>query len=189
MLVRISRLVLSLLFWGCSPACYAEHSRSSRHPAASVAREPHLRTDKLLTTADVPICSMLFNVLRRLTRSLPLLLLASLLSVSSAEDRYFNSGDVKLHYTVEGTGEPVILVHGFAGSIGTNWRTPGVVKGLSDAYQVIALDNRGHGQSEKPHNPAAYGKEMVDDVIRLMDHLNISKAHIVGYSRGGVITQ
>jgi pimeloyl-ACP methyl ester carboxylesterase len=47
---------------------------------------------------------------------------------------------------------------------------------------------RGHGLSDKPHDPAQYGVEMVNDVVRLMDHLGIAKAHVVGYSMGGFIT-
>jgi pimeloyl-ACP methyl ester carboxylesterase len=50
---------------------------------------------------------------------------------------------------------------------------------------VTAIDNRGHGQSDKPHNADAYGSNMSDDVIRLMDHLKIKKAHVLGYSMGG----
>jgi pimeloyl-ACP methyl ester carboxylesterase len=105
-----------------------------------------------------------------------------------ADDFFFDSRGVNIHYSVEGKGEPVILIHGFGTSIQLNWGTPGIIKALADQYQVIALDNRGHGQSDKPHAPSAYGSEMANDVIRLMDHLDIRKAHIIGYSMGGVIT-
>jgi len=106
---------------------------------------------------------------------------------SHAEDFFFDSDGVKIHYTVEGKGEPVLLIHGFAGDIQGNWGIPGVIKALSDNFKVIALDNRGHGQSDKPHDPHAYGMNMVEDPIRLLNHLNIEKAHIVGYSMGGFI--
>jgi pimeloyl-ACP methyl ester carboxylesterase len=106
-----------------------------------------------------------------------------------ADDQFFDSAGVKIHYTTEGKGEPVVLIHGYAASIAANWGQPGVIKALTDSYQVIALDNRGHGQSDKPHDPAAYGVKMTDDVIRLMDHLKIKKAHIVGYSMGGFMTE
>lgn len=105
-----------------------------------------------------------------------------------AEDSSFDSGGVKIHYTVEGQGDPVILVHGFIANINLQWRAPGIIKELAKQYKVIALDNRGHGQSDKPHDPAKYGVEMVEDIVRLMDHLKIQKAHIVGYSMGGFIT-
>jgi pimeloyl-ACP methyl ester carboxylesterase len=100
----------------------------------------------------------------------------------------FDSNGVKIHYTVEGKGEPVLLIHGFAADADFNWRMPGVIKALADKYQVIAIDNRGHGQSEKPRDPAKYGEEMVEDAVRLLDHLGIKKAHVVGYSMGGMIT-
>ena len=105
-----------------------------------------------------------------------------------AEDFFFDSDGVRIHYIVEGKGEPVVLIHGFAANITANWGAPGIIKALSEKYQVIALDNRGHGQSAKPHENAAYGLKMTDDVIRLMDHLKIKKAHIVGYSMGGFMT-
>lgn len=119
---------------------------------------------------------------------LVVLLVFSGLSFLHADDFFFDSDGVKIHYIVEGKGEPVVLIHGFAASIQQNWGAPGVVKALAEGYQVIALDNRGHGQSDKPHGNAAYGLKMNDDVIRLMDHLKIRKAHIVGYSMGGFMT-
>jgi pimeloyl-ACP methyl ester carboxylesterase len=100
----------------------------------------------------------------------------------------FDSNGVKIHYTVEGKGEPVLLIHGFAASGDLNWRNAGVIKALADHYQVITIDNRGHGASEKPHDPTKYGEEMVEDAVRLLDHLGIKKAHVVGYSMGGMIT-
>ena len=120
---------------------------------------------------------------------LPTVFLSFLFLPSShAEDFYFDSDGVQIHYTIEGKGEPVLLIHGFAADIQLNWGNPGVIKALSDNFQVIALDNRGHGQSDKPHDPQAYGMNMVEDPIRLLDHLDIEKAHIVGYSMGGFIT-
>jgi pimeloyl-ACP methyl ester carboxylesterase len=104
-----------------------------------------------------------------------------------AEDLFFDSNGVKIHYTVQGKGEPVVLIHGYAVSIPLNWSA--VMPGLVGDYQVIAIDNRGHGKSEKPHDAASYSpKLMAGDTIHLMDHLKIPKAHIVGYSMGGFIT-
>ena len=82
----------------------------------------------------------------------------------------------------------MILVHGLALNMLGNWMLPRVFQRLSRRYRVIALDNRGHGKSDKPYDPAQYGLELVDDVVRLMDHLGIAKAHVVGYSLGGFIT-
>jgi pimeloyl-ACP methyl ester carboxylesterase len=105
----------------------------------------------------------------------------------AAEEGYFDSGGVKIHYQVEGSGEPVLLIHGFAANIPLQWGMSGVMRKLSHDYQVIALDDRGHGLSAKPHEPGKYGMEMVRDSIRLLDHLGIQKAHIVGYSMGAMI--
>jgi len=105
-----------------------------------------------------------------------------------AEDAFFDSKGVKLHYTVEGKGEPVLLIHGFAANIDFNWVLPGVTKALAKDYQVISIDNRGHGRSDKPHDAKQYGTEMVEDAVRLLDHLKIKKAHVVGYSMGAMVT-
>jgi pimeloyl-ACP methyl ester carboxylesterase len=99
----------------------------------------------------------------------------------------FDSNGVKIHYTVEGQGEPVVLIHGAYSSADTNWRLPGIIKSLAGRYQVIALDVRGHGHSDKPAREEDYGVEMAEDVVRLLDHLQIEKPHIVGYSMGGMI--
>jgi len=88
----------------------------------------------------------------------------------------------------KGHGAPVVLLHGFTGSYARHWEGPGVIQALETAgYRVIALDCRGHGQSGKPRDSSQYGLEMVRDVIRLLDHLKIDRAHIVGYSMGGTI--
>jgi len=100
----------------------------------------------------------------------------------------FDSEGVKIHYLVTGQGEPVILIHGLTASIAMNWEFPGLVAELAKNYQVIALDCRGHGQSDKPTHEGDYGQKMVDDVLRLMDHLRVPKARFVGYSMGGMIT-
>lgn len=105
-----------------------------------------------------------------------------------AEDRFFDSKGVKIHYIVEGQGEPVLLIHGFAANIQLQWELPGVLKALAKDYQVIALDCRGHGRSGKPHDPELYGIEVVEDLVRLLDHLKIQKTHVVGYSMGAFIT-
>ena len=102
-------------------------------------------------------------------------------------DRMFDANGVQLHYIVEGEGEPVVLIHGLYSSARINWQMPGIVSLLSKKYRVIALDMPGHGESDKPADEEAYGLELVEDVVRLLDHLRIQKAHIVGYSMGGMI--
>ncbi len=104
------------------------------------------------------------------------------------EGQYFDSAGVRIHYTDEGQGTPVLLVHGYANPANLQWRRSGRIAALSKHYRVIALDNRGHGRSGKPHDPSQYGIQMVEDLVRLLDHLKIEKAHVVGYSMGGFMT-
>jgi pimeloyl-ACP methyl ester carboxylesterase len=125
-------------------------------------------------------------------RILPALLVCVALAspANAAEKRVarsFESNGVKIWYSASGKGEPVVLIHGWLSSAWINWDLPGVTALLAKDYRVITLDVRGHGQSEKPLKEEAYGTELVEDVARLLDHLNIKKAHIVGYSMGGII--
>ncbi len=108
--------------------------------------------------------------------------------VGVAEQGDFISNGAKIHYVVEGKGEPVLLIHGFTANIDIQWRMPGILPALAKNYRVIAYDNRGHGKSGKPHDPKQYGMDMVEDAVRLLDHLHIKKAHVVGYSMGAMIT-
>jgi pimeloyl-ACP methyl ester carboxylesterase len=104
------------------------------------------------------------------------------------EGEYFESNGVRIHYTEQGEGEPVLLIHGFAANIDMNWRGPRFLDTLAEHYRVIAIDNRGHGLSEKLYDPEEYGVQFVDDAVALLDHLGIERAHVVGYSMGGFIT-
>jgi pimeloyl-ACP methyl ester carboxylesterase len=102
----------------------------------------------------------------------------------------FTSGGLSLAYDdiqpSEGAAGTVVLVHGFATSRAENWRRLGWYGAFErKGYRVAALDLRGHGESEKPHDPAAYGREdLVGDILRLMDHLEIERADLMGYSMG-----
>src|SRR3954447_12647981 len=105
----------------------------------------------------------------------------------AAEERFFDSAGIRIRYIEEGRGEPVVLVHGYTSDAEAQWTRTGVLQTLAARYRVIALDARGHGSSGKPHGPAQYGPEMGFDILRLLDHLNITRAHIVGYSMGAHI--
>jgi pimeloyl-ACP methyl ester carboxylesterase len=98
----------------------------------------------------------------------------------------FSSQGLTLNYVVEGRGDPVLLIHGFASSLKMNWTGTGWISGLvQTGYQVIAFDHRGHGASEKIYDPAAYTiRDMAADAFALLDHLGLSRADIVGYSMG-----
>ena len=108
-----------------------------------------------------------------------------------ATDSYFDSNGVKIRYVTEGTGEAVVLIHGWM-SDSSMWGADEkgntkLGKGGTNGFQLIALDCRGHGKSDKPHDSKSYGTEMAADVVRLLDHLKIKKAHLVGYSSGAFI--
>ena len=103
-----------------------------------------------------------------------------------AQDRFFESSGVRIRYVDQGSGDPIVLIHGNGGSL-QGWIDSGVLPALAEHYRVIALDARGHGRSGKPHEARAYGREMGLDVIRLLDHLDLRRAHIVGYSMGASI--
>jgi len=99
----------------------------------------------------------------------------------------FYAKGVKISYSVQGEGEPVVLIHGLFGSSALEWALPGTTELLAEKYQVIPLDLPGHGLSDKPTTEKAYGLELVADVIRLMDHLKVNKAHIIGNCLGGIV--
>jgi pimeloyl-ACP methyl ester carboxylesterase len=101
----------------------------------------------------------------------------------------FDSDGVRIAYLDEGEGEPILLIHGFASNIAANWIDPGWVRTLTQAgRRVIAIDNRGHGQSEKLYEPERYGApEMAEDAVRLLDHLGIERGDVLGYSMGARI--
>jgi pimeloyl-ACP methyl ester carboxylesterase len=105
----------------------------------------------------------------------------------SAEDQFFDSNGVRIRYVDQGSGPPVVLIHGFSGNLDLGWVETGVLPNLATDYRVIALDCRGHGKSDKPHDPKSYGLQMGQDVVRLLDHLHIARAHIVGHSMGAGI--
>jgi pimeloyl-ACP methyl ester carboxylesterase len=116
-------------------------------------------------------------------------------AAEEATSRDFDANGVKIHYlvegplpgAVEGTAEPIVLIHGLYSSAEMNWKIPGVMDALAKRRQVIALDLPGFGLSGKPNIEEAYGLQMVEDVVLLLDHLKIKKAHIVGYSMGGIV--
>ena len=112
---------------------------------------------------------------------------ATLTAAQPSQDRWFDSNGTRIRYVEQGSGQPLLLIHGYTRSIETNWIESGVFQELAKSYRVIAFDLRGHGKSDKPHDPAAYGREIMLDAVRLLDHLRIQKAHIVGYSLGAVI--
>jgi pimeloyl-ACP methyl ester carboxylesterase len=103
----------------------------------------------------------------------------------------FDSDGVRLHYELAGPddGPPVVLVHGYCSDYALNWVGTRWQETLTGAGRlVLGLDCRGHGRSDKPHDPAAYARRtMADDVVRLLDHLDVAEADYLGYSMGARI--
>ena len=102
----------------------------------------------------------------------------------------FNSGGVEIAYQTAGEGPPVLLVHGFASNARVNWWDTGWVKTLTEAgRRVITFDHRGHGAREKLYAPSLYpAAEMAEDALRLLDHLEIAQADVMGYSMGARVS-
>ena len=114
------------------------------------------------------------------------------MNLNSPSFSRFRHDGLELAYFDEGSasGEPVLLIHGFASSAVVNWVNPGWLKTLGEAgYRVIGIDNRGHGASDKPHDSEAYRPwVMAADSMALLDHLGIPEANVMGYSMGARIS-
>ena len=124
------------------------------------------------------------NKLSRACAFAVLLLIANP-TIGVAMDQTFQSSGVAIRYTDDGDGAPVLLIHGYTGTADM-WVETGTTAMLTEHFRVIAVDCRGHGQSGKPDG-AAYGLEMVEDLARLLDALDISEVAVVGYSMGAEI--
>jgi pimeloyl-ACP methyl ester carboxylesterase len=113
------------------------------------------------------------------------------LAGNETEQGEFDSQGVQIHFATAGEGEAVVLIHGWMGDSRSWGSGPDGNTRLdaskTEGLRLIALDCRGHGKSDKPHDPALYGSEMAMDVVRLLDHLGIERAHLVGYSSGSFI--
>jgi len=100
---------------------------------------------------------------------------------------YASNDTVRIYYEVIGDGHPVVLQHGLTVNLEV-WKWMGFIEPLSEKYQLILIDARGHGKSDKPHTPESYAmKHMVGDIVSVLDDLKINKATFWGYSMGGRI--
>jgi pimeloyl-ACP methyl ester carboxylesterase len=98
---------------------------------------------------------------------------------------YAENDGVRIHYQVEGDGPPLFLHMGFSVDL-TGWYEWGYVDALKDDYRLILIDPRGHGKSDKPHDPSAYqSAHRVGDVVAVLDDLGVERTHFLGYSMGG----
>jgi pimeloyl-ACP methyl ester carboxylesterase len=98
---------------------------------------------------------------------------------------YANNQGIRIHYRVEGVGAPLVLQHGYSDSV-ESWYELGYVAALQPTYQLILIDARGHGASDKPHDPAAYEMQHnVADILAVLDTCKVPTVHFFGYSMGG----
>ncbi len=105
-------------------------------------------------------------------------------TLATAADQEFTADGVTLRYRDVGSGEPIVFIHGYTAALES---MIGVANALPPDYRKVALDARGFGRSTKFADPSRFGQNMVDDVVRLMDHLKIQRAHLVGHSMGALI--
>ena len=125
----------------------------------------------------ITVCSLLIatSSFAQTTAAPPLL---------AAADQQFTADGVALRYRDVGTGDPIVLIHGYTATLES---MVGIARALPQEHRMIALDVRGFGRSTKFAEPERFGQQMVDDVVRLMDHLKIARAHLIGHSMGALI--
>ena len=105
-------------------------------------------------------------------------------TLSASPDQQFTTNDVTLRYRDAGAGDPIVFIHGYAAGLETML---GVANALPESHRKVAFDVRGFGKSTKFGDASKFGQQMIDDVVRLMDHLKIQRAHLVGHSMGAMI--
>ena len=116
---------------------------------------------------------------------LPTGLLLAALAGPPREEGFVDSGDVKIHYVTQGQGPLVVMIHGFPDYWYT-WRAQ--MEGLSDKFQVVAIDQRGYNLSDKPAGLENYDMRLlVGDVIAVIRHFGKDKAIVVGHDWGGAV--
>lgn len=142
----------------------------------------------------MPIFNHLCNYgdMKKQVMCLALLLFFGCLATSAQQEDiggYYTSFDgAKIYYEVTGKGYPVLLIHGFSGT-SQGWKRGHLYGDLLKAgYQVILIDQRGNGRSDKPHTDAGYANDAeAKDIIGLITFLKIKQYDVVGYSRGSII--
>jgi len=112
---------------------------------------------------------------------------ASAQTAAAPPDQFLDANGVRLRYVEQGQGPAIVLMHGYTGTADRHFIANGVFANLAKDHRVIAIDLRGHGKSGKPVTASEYGQQMALDVVRLLDHLKIQRAHVLGYSLGGFI--
>lgn len=105
-------------------------------------------------------------------------------TLGNAADQQFIADGVTIRYREAGTGDPIIFIHGYTAALES---MGGLANALPAGHRKIGMDLRGFGRSTKSGDAARFGQAMVDDVVKLMDHLKIERAHLVGHSLGALV--
>lgn len=108
-------------------------------------------------------------------------------TAAAPPDQFIDAVGIRLRYVEQGQGPAIVLMHGYTGTADRHFIANGMFANLAKDHRVIAIDLRGHGKSGKPVTPSEYGQQMALDVVRLLDHLKIQRAHVLGYSLGAMI--
>lgn len=108
-------------------------------------------------------------------------------TAAAPPDQFIDSIGIRLRYVEQGQGPAIVLMHGYTGTADRHFIANGVFANLAKDHRVIAIDLRGHGKSGKPVTASEYGQQMALDVVRVLDHLKIQRAHVLGYSLGAMI--
>lgn len=108
-------------------------------------------------------------------------------TAAAPPDQFIDSIGIRLRYVEQGHGPAIVLMHGYTGTADRHFIANGVFANLAKDHRVIAIDLRGHGKSGKPVTASEYGQQMALDVVRVLDHLKIQRAHVLGYSLGAMI--
>ncbi|HET7400209.1 MAG TPA: alpha/beta hydrolase [Usitatibacter sp.] len=139
--------------------------------------------DAALDKLSAPVDGVMVEQARRLLAYVD----ATAAKVPRPGEETFDAGGVRLHYIELGRGEPVILLHDLGTSAEETWGASGAMAALAQGFHAIALDFPGHGGSDRPSEPARYGRALGEDVLRLMEHLKLARAQLVGYGLGAQV--
>ncbi len=128
-------------------------------------------------------------MMKRVLAAIAILVFIAVAIVMAKPSRYdeqqLRLEDGRISYKTAGSGDVVILIHGFAAE-DYQWEMLGLVSELAKTYQVVIYDARGHGDSFKPIDQGSYGLHLVNDLLELMKELDIQTAHLIGHSMGGL---
>jgi pimeloyl-ACP methyl ester carboxylesterase len=98
------------------------------------------------------------------------------------------SQGARIAFETAGSGPPLLMLHALRASSAITWQIPGWVELLSQSRQLVLVDHRGHGLSDKPHDPRAYSREILaNDALAVLDSLHVDRAAVLGYSMGTVV--